>query len=80
MPQAPYSLAFAPRLDLVPQDHRINAVPALHTPQNIGVVVAGVRQVIAPFVHQQTRATSAGSRVELLARRKEPNGMSISTL
>lgn len=80
MPQAPYSLAFASRLDLVPQDHRINAVPALHTAQNFGVVFAGVRQVIAPLVHQQTRATNAGSRVVLLVRLKEPNGMSISTL
>jgi len=80
MPRPPYTLAFVRRSASVPQDHGINAVTALHTTEDIGVVFVGVRQVIAPVMHEQARATSASSRGELFARGREVNGMSTPPL
>ena len=65
---------------MVPQDHRIDTVPALHATEDLGVVFAGVNQVVAPVMYEQACATSAGSRAELLAGREEPNTMSIPVL
>ena len=39
---------------------------------------AGVIQVIAPAVHEQTVAPNAGSGIELLALREEPHSLYIS--
>jgi hypothetical protein len=77
MSHRPYVLAFNRGPDLVLHDHGIDTVPALHAAEGFDAVFAGVRQVIAPFVHEQAVATSARSRRELLARHEEPNGMSI---
>jgi hypothetical protein len=77
MPHRLYVLAFDRRLDLVLQDDGIDTVSALHATEGLGVVFAGVIQVVVPLVHKQARATSTGSRVELLARGKEPKGLSI---
>lgn len=73
MPHLPYLLAFDRRPDLVPQDHGIDTVSALHAAEGLDVVFAGVIQVVIPLVHEQAGATSAGSRAELLARGKGPN-------
>jgi hypothetical protein len=75
-----YAYPFNRRSALVLHDHGIDSVTALHAAEDLGVVVVGIVQVIAPVVYEQARATSAGSRVELFVRRKKPNGMSISTL
>ena len=67
-------------VDLVLQDHRIDTVSALHTPEGFKVVGAGVMQVVVPLGHEQARAARAGSRRELFARWKRPNGLSTCVL
>ena len=71
---------FRAAVDLVLEDDRINTVPALHATEDLGVVFAGVTQVVAPVVHEQAGAPSAGSRRELLTRREEPHSLSIPVL
>ena len=63
--------------DLVLENHRINAVPALHTAEDRRNVFAGVIQVIAPVVHEQAVAPNAGSGRELLALHEEPHSLCI---
>lgn len=72
----PYLVAFDQWLDLVLQDHRIDTVSALHAAEGFKMVGAGVMQVVVPLGHEQARTTSTGSRRELFARWKQPNGIS----
>lgn len=76
MPRPSDALALDRRPDLVPQDHGIDTVPALHAAEGLDAVFARVIQVIVPFVYEQAPATSAGSRAELLTCGKGPNGIS----
>ena len=76
MPRLPYARGFDRQEDLVLHDDGIDTVPALHTAQDLGVVFTRVIHIVIPLVHEQARATSAGSRVELVARGNEPNGIS----
>ena len=46
----------------------VNTVPTLHVAERLEVVFTGIMQVVAPLAHEQARATSAGSRRELLTR------------
>jgi hypothetical protein len=78
LPHLPDLLAFDRRPDLVLQDHGIDTVSALHTAEGFDAVFARVIQVVVPLIYEQAAATSAGSRAELLARRKGQHGMSIS--
>jgi hypothetical protein len=55
-------------------------VSALNTAQDLGIVFAGVIQVIAPLLHKQAVASDAASRVELLGQREERKSMSILAL
>jgi hypothetical protein len=72
--------AFGRWSDLVPQDYRIDTVPALHATEDLGVVFADVNQVVAPVMYEQACATCAGSRRELIAGREELNALSIPVL
>jgi hypothetical protein len=78
--RGPYWLAFVRRTDLVLQDDGIDTVPALHATEGLDVMVTGVMQIVVPLVHKQARATSAGSRQKLLARRMGPKGLPTSDL
>ena len=79
-PRPLYLLAFGRRPDLVLQDHGIDTVSALHAAEGFKVVGAGVMQVVVPLGHEKARATSTGSRRELFAGWKGPNGFSTSVL
>ena len=79
-PRLPFWLAFDRWLDSVLQDYGIDTVSALHTAEGLDVVFTGVMQVVVPLGHEQARATSTGSRRELFARWKRPNGISTSVL
>jgi hypothetical protein len=73
-------MAFDRWLDLVLQDHWIDTVSALHAAKSVKVVGAGIMHVVVPLGHEQARATSTGSRRELFARWKRPNGIFTSVL
>jgi hypothetical protein len=79
-PRRPYCLAFDRWPDLVLQNDGIDTVPALHTTEGLDMVFTGVMQVVIPLAHEQARATSAGSRQKLLARRMGPKGLPTSDL
>jgi len=40
-------------LDLIPQDHRVDTVPALDATEDFGIMFAGVNQVVAPVMYEQ---------------------------
>jgi hypothetical protein len=52
MPNLPFGLKCAGRPELVLQDDRVNTIPALHTTETLGMVIASLLQVIRPFMHE----------------------------
>lgn len=80
MPDFSDRLTFDLQPDLVLQDDGINAVSTLHAAKGLDVRFAAGKRVVVPLVHEQTRATSAGSRVQLPACGKGANGIFISVL
>src|SRR5580765_3012867 len=76
VPHMPHARGFDRQQYLVLHDDGIDTVPALHAAERFEVVFTRVTRVVVPLVYEQARATGAGSRVELLVRGKQPNGMS----
>jgi len=78
MPLLPHALASNGWPYLVLQDHGIDTVSALHATETLNVVSTRVTRIIVPLVYEQAPATSARSRVELIARGKRSNELTTS--
>lgn len=74
MPDLPFGLKCARQPELVLQDDRVNAVPALHAAKRLDIVVARILQVVIPLAHEQTLTPDTGPRRKLLGDWKRPNG------